>query len=552
MASCFGFGGGGGRCAEERLELGCYVECHAVLSSEERSSDKESRVLSQPPFLLLVLLLDSHFSLSRTETDDHKPSTLNLSVRSCSSFSSSFGFRLPQPPLFPLSLQSSPSHPSGLTLAASQTLGITFPTSRLSSKSEYCDPPVFSSSPITLFRLLRPSTPSELPCTSRPTTHDFLDSLYPLRSSRGRQGPSRSPFSRTAVMNPLVEQEYYGQPVEDVDVGLAYHKGERLTAQILSSSPLSSDSKLTSRTLTVKRLLPPVPATDIRGLGLQYFVSPKPDVPLLFFKPQSALVGPGDEIFIPRIATGEKVDYEVELCVVIGRDCKDVSEEEAISYVAGYTVANDITSRGLSVKGVQWGMAKGFDSTLLSFSFPSSRLDLLVLLPSLATHRTRPRIPFFARQRPSRPRDHHDLERQSRPVGFDQGLSDQAGASTALLDSVSPSFLTSSRLEFVYLAQPELISRLSHGSTLRAGSLILTGSPMAIGRKAPGDLVESSPFLQHCDEVRCYVEGIGSSPSFLVVLSIVVTDAVRVAGTLVNSLREEGKTASPGHVKAKL
>jgi 2-keto-4-pentenoate hydratase/2-oxohepta-3-ene-1,7-dioic acid hydratase in catechol pathway len=104
-------------------------------------------------------------------------------------------------------------------------------------------------------------------------------------------------------------------------------------------------------------------------------------VPVLFFKPQSALAGPGDEIFIPRIAAGEKVDYEVELCVVIGKDCKNVSEEEALNYVAGYTVANDLTSRGLSVKGIQWGMGKAFDcAALLLFASSSSSLTLFSLL----------------------------------------------------------------------------------------------------------------------------------------------------------------------------
>lgn len=61
-------------------------------------------------------------------------------------------------------------------------------------------------------------------------------------------------------------------------------------------------------------------------------------------------------------------------------------------------------------------------------------------------------------------------------------------------------------------SQPELIARLSHGTTLEAGSLILTGSPVAVGRSAPGDAVEASPFMKHGDEVRCFVEGCGESP----------------------------------------
>jgi 2-keto-4-pentenoate hydratase/2-oxohepta-3-ene-1,7-dioic acid hydratase in catechol pathway len=65
--------------------------------------------------------------------------------------------------------------------------------------------------------------------------------------------------------------------------------------------------------------------------------------------------------------------------------------------------------------------------------------------------------------------------------------------------------------------QPELIARLSHGATLEPGSLILTGSPVAVGRKAPADASSESPFMQDGDEVRCFVEGCGESVFFRVV-----------------------------------
>jgi 2-keto-4-pentenoate hydratase/2-oxohepta-3-ene-1,7-dioic acid hydratase in catechol pathway len=80
--------------------------------------------------------------------------------------------------------------------------------------------------------------------------------------------------------------------------------------------------------------------TAIRGLGLQYAPDPtqkaaSPPVLCLFFKPSSCISGPGDVIPLPELATEEKNDYEVELCVVIGKTAKDVRAEDAMSYVAG-------------------------------------------------------------------------------------------------------------------------------------------------------------------------------------------------------------------------
>ncbi|BGP19055.1 hypothetical protein JCM10213_009235 [Rhodosporidiobolus nylandii] len=285
-------------------------------------------------------------------------------------------------------------------------------------------------------------------------------------------------------------QVHYGEPVETADLGLLHQRGDRITARVLSGSPLSPHTSLTSRVLTVKELLSPLAqseVTAIRGLGLQYPADPskpahlqKPAVPVLFFKPATALAGPGDEIFIPRLAQGEKNDYEVELCIVIGRDCRDVKEEDVKDYLAGYCVVNDVSSRGLCGKGLQWGVGKAFDSW--------SPIGPVLVSPS------------------SLGKDIHDL---------------------AITTHLNGRLVQQASTKDLVLRVPELISRLSHGSTLQAGSLILTGSPVAVGRSAPGDVTDASPFLKHGDEVRCFVEGIG---------------------TLVNTVREEGA----GFVKAKL
>jgi 2-keto-4-pentenoate hydratase/2-oxohepta-3-ene-1,7-dioic acid hydratase in catechol pathway len=85
-----------------------------------------------------------------------------------------------------------------------------------------------------------------------------------------------------------------------------------------------------------------------------------PDEPLLFFKPATAILAPGQPIVRPR--GWQRVDFEGELGVVIGRTCRRVSRADALSYVAGYTIVNDVTVRDLQKKDGQWTRAKGFDT----------------------------------------------------------------------------------------------------------------------------------------------------------------------------------------------
>jgi len=85
-----------------------------------------------------------------------------------------------------------------------------------------------------------------------------------------------------------------------------------------------------------------------------------PDEPLLFFKPPTALVPPGAAIVRPR--GWQRVDFEGELGVVIGRRCRRVKAADALDVVFGYTIVNDVTVRDLQKKDGQWTRAKGFDS----------------------------------------------------------------------------------------------------------------------------------------------------------------------------------------------
>jgi 2-keto-4-pentenoate hydratase/2-oxohepta-3-ene-1,7-dioic acid hydratase in catechol pathway len=85
-----------------------------------------------------------------------------------------------------------------------------------------------------------------------------------------------------------------------------------------------------------------------------------PAVPQLFLKPPSSVVGPGDTIVIPRDA--RRVDAEGELVAVIGRACRDVSPDEALGYVFGYTCGNDVSARHWQRDDIQWWRAKGSDT----------------------------------------------------------------------------------------------------------------------------------------------------------------------------------------------
>lgn len=112
---------------------------------------------------------------------------------------------------------------------------------------------------------------------------------------------------------------------------------------------------------------PPVPDPDkIICLGLNYHEHARevkmeiPRVPTLFAKFRNSLSGPTSPIVLPRIST--QIDYEGELVIVIGRRCKDVSEGEALSFVAGYTVMNDVSARDLQFQTTQWTAGKTLDT----------------------------------------------------------------------------------------------------------------------------------------------------------------------------------------------
>jgi len=115
------------------------------------------------------------------------------------------------------------------------------------------------------------------------------------------------------------------------------------------------------------RLLAPVLPSKVIAIGQNYAEHVRemgrepPPEPVIFLKPSTAVVGPRDPIAYP-VRLSERVDFEGELAVVIGRLCRDVAAARVPDVIFGYTCANDVTARDLEAKDGQWARAKGFDT----------------------------------------------------------------------------------------------------------------------------------------------------------------------------------------------
>jgi 2-keto-4-pentenoate hydratase/2-oxohepta-3-ene-1,7-dioic acid hydratase in catechol pathway len=138
---------------------------------------------------------------------------------------------------------------------------------------------------------------------------------------------------------------------------------------IISGDPIYHGIQQTAAKvdLTKVRLLAPViPRSKIVAVGKNYadhaaeMGGVVPDEPIIFLKPNTSVIGPGDTIVWPAMAP--TIDYEAELAIVIGRVCKEVPRERVKDVIFGYTLANDVTSRELQKRDGQWMRAKSFDT----------------------------------------------------------------------------------------------------------------------------------------------------------------------------------------------
>ena len=247
---------------------------------------------------------------------------------------------------------------------------------------------------------------------------------------------------------------------------------------------------------TIVKLLAPLPITPpaIYGIGLNYkrhaeeTGMPLPRHPIYFMVPPTALCGPGDAVIVPRCAQEPaEADYEVELAVVLARDAKDVSEVEALGCVLGYTVANDVSARRWQGKrgGGQWCRAKAFDTFK-----PVG--PALTLADDSAVGGFTAAGGVSAVAKGGRGRS---------PFGQIGSVDPDDLALSTTLNGVT---MQSSSTSDMIFNVAQIISSLSQGTTLKAGTLILTGTPEGVGftRKPPVWLTDG-------DDVVVSIERLG-------------------------------------------
>ncbi len=236
------------------------------------------------------------------------------------------------------------------------------------------------------------------------------------------------------------EVDQFGQPAEDSVV------------VALAGDPLYVGIKLLDqehRLADVKLLAPVLPRSKVVGIGRNYAAhaaemgTDVPEEPLMFLKPNTSVVGPGDPIYYPRQT--QELHYEGELAVVIGRICRDVPPEQATDVIHGYTIANDVTARDLQRSDGQFTRAKGFDS-------------FCPLGPWIET----------------------DLD----PQHFVDGVAIQTHLNGELVQDG-----TTADMIFDI---PALVAHVSSVMTLLPGDVILTGTPEGVGPMEVGDEIEIS------------------------------------------------------------
>lgn len=163
--------------------------------------------------------------------------------------------------------------------------------------------------------------------------------------------------------------EYNGTPQYGwVETVAGREEITRTSSSLPGPNPSEAGSKkIAGIPLDQARLLAPVEPSKIVCIGRNYrehaaeFGHDVPTEPLIFLKPPSSMIAPGEPILRPKIS--DRVDHEAELGVVIGKKCRHVRPDEDVKpYILGYTCVNDVTARDLQSKDGQWTRAKGFDT----------------------------------------------------------------------------------------------------------------------------------------------------------------------------------------------
>jgi 2-keto-4-pentenoate hydratase/2-oxohepta-3-ene-1,7-dioic acid hydratase (catechol pathway) len=215
---------------------------------------------------------------------------------------------------------------------------------------------------------------------------------------------------------------------------------------VLAGDPMFAGFETTGervRLADATLLAPVIPRSKVVAVGKNYrdhaaeMGGEAPSAPLLFLKPNTAVIGPHDAIVLPPQSS--QVEYEGELAIVIGRIGKNIAADQYADYVFGYTVANDVTARDLQRSDGQWARAKGFDT-------------FCPLGPVIETD-------FDAAEATLVTRVNGEVRQNGRTADMVHGI-------------------------------PAIVEYASSVWTLLPGDVILTGTPAGIGPLVDGDTVE--------------------------------------------------------------
>lgn len=208
------------------------------------------------------------------------------------------------------------------------------------------------------------------------------------------------------------------------------------------------------------KLLAPVDPPDVFAIGLNYKPHAEesgfqaPLLPVVFLKAGSSVIGPDEPVVLPAMAPDE-VDYEAEMVIVIGRPCRNVSEAAALDYVLGFTCGNDVSARDVQLKtDTQWARGKSFQTFCPLGPWIETELDCNNAEISLTLNG-------------------HEMQR--------------------------------SNTAYMIFSCAYLVSYLSQVTTLRPGTVIMTGTPAGVGFSRTPPV-----FLRPGDRMEVIIEGIGT------------------------------------------
>ncbi len=232
----------------------------------------------------------------------------------------------------------------------------------------------------------------------------------------------------------------------------------------LEGNPFDNSFQITERKAIARKWLPPVEAPAILCIGLNYrghakeTQKPIPEYPVVFMKNPSALTGHLEPIIIPRVCRNE-MDYEGELVIIIKSNIKNIKKEDAHNYIAGFTIGNDVSARKwqMELGGGQWVRGKSFDTfaPIGPFVLPMNNI--------------------------------------------------KSACSFQIITKVNNQIVQTGNTSDMIFSPYELVSFLSQDTTLKAGTLIFTGTPSGVGWARSPKII-----LSKGDVVEIHISSIGA------------------------------------------